>query len=704
MLVWRLVYMWLAICLATVSGSGCTLDFSKFEVTEDSPDAARTDVRNAAEAHDLLGQPDASRSGESPDSSDAGEVPDNGTPDASATAEADAGSDAGSVCPALYLDQDGDGYGGVRVEGGSCEAQAGQVERGGDCDDACPTCYPGALEGCDGIDNDCDGRLDNVPPRVCGRNIGVCVEGTQACESGLWSVCSGNIEASADDVCDGNNADEDCDGTVDENCACPAGEQRECGSSQGECTTGTQRCADDGTWEACVGAQDPQTETCDGRDNDCDGDVDEGLTQTCSSDIGACSAGVRTCAAGSWGSCSGVLPSPEACDGIDNDCDGVVDNGLRRACGQGSVGECRLGQQLCDAGTWGVCVGAVEPGREICDSAGRDENCDGESNEGCRCNNGDIQPCGTSDDGTCKLGSQTCQGGSWGACQGAVGPKPEVCDPEPLDEDCDGLKNEGCQCVDGTRRECGTNVGQCQPGQETCVDGRWSSCMNAVGPSAELCDAAQLDENCDGEANEGCICVTGEESPCAESALGLCEPGTRTCKAGVWGECVGAVTPVVETCDGRDEDCDGTIDNGDLCGPNQLCTGGACSCSAGYRRCSDDRCVPAEACCNCTDAEICRVSDGASRCVGKLDGPLREDESGITRPVGSFADGRNATQLCSEEGYGSAESAEAMACEQDQDYVEWDGAAWVEHTSDSSDLEPCSLLSSVECARPDAPR
>jgi hypothetical protein len=104
------------------------------------------------------------------------------------------------------------------------------------------------------------------------------------------------------------------------------GQTRACGSDVGECKHGTQTCAN-GVWGGCVGGVGPSPEVCDGRDNDCNGAVDENLVQSCGSDVGECKQGTQVCTGGAWGACEGgVLPTPEVCDGRDNDCDGAVDD------------------------------------------------------------------------------------------------------------------------------------------------------------------------------------------------------------------------------------------------------------------------------------------------------------------------------------------------------------------------------------------
>jgi MYXO-CTERM domain-containing protein len=126
---------------------------------------------------------------------------------------------------------------------------------------------------------------------------------------------------------------------------------------------------------ACV----PADETCNGRDDDCDGAVDDGLSRTCGTDVGECRTGSETCSGGGWGACvGGIPPRAEACDDRDDDCDGATDEELWRACGS-DVGECRTGIATCTAGAWGSCVGELPPAAETCDEL--DNDCDAATDE-----------------------------------------------------------------------------------------------------------------------------------------------------------------------------------------------------------------------------------------------------------------------------------------------------------------------------------
>ncbi|MEZ4369581.1 MAG: FG-GAP-like repeat-containing protein [Polyangiaceae bacterium] len=93
------------------------------------------------------------------------------------------------------------------------------------------------------------------------------------------------------------------------------------------CTPHTEVC--NGKDDDCDGQVDENatSEVCNGKDDDCDGKIDEGLSRSCGSDVGECQSGTQTCSAGSWGACAGeVGPQTEACDELDNDCDGETDD------------------------------------------------------------------------------------------------------------------------------------------------------------------------------------------------------------------------------------------------------------------------------------------------------------------------------------------------------------------------------------------
>ncbi len=422
-------------------------------------------------------------------SSDLGRSADQGAPDpgdARVPDGPDATADGG-----LPLDE------GVLTDLGGSDDASGPDDGGGATD---------AGEGDGGLADDatvCHGICPGEAP-LAERQAGVCAGSLRRCdpERCLW------VEPAPDQIagyeltetfCDG--VDNDCDGATDEDLAAPLGTEQ-----RGLCTGSLQRCAGEAGWVEPTLAElvgyEPQETLCDGRDNDCDGATDEELVAALGAEQrGVCAGSLQRCAGeAGWeeptlAELAGYEAQETLCDGRDNDCDGDTDEGLQAPLASEQRGVCAGARQVCTGeGGWAepalAALAGYEAQETLCD--GSDNDCDGDTDEDL------VAPLASEQRGVCA--------GSVLRCAGAAGwQEPTAAEiegyesPETLcdgrDNDCDGAVDP--MLFEPDRVAACRPRGICQVATLTCaaLPSDPPRCVQG-GAVPERCNG--LDDDCDG--------------------------------------------------------------------------------------------------------------------------------------------------------------------------------------------------------------
>lgn len=544
------------------------------------------------------------------------------------------GIDDGIAFVTYYQDSDGDSYGNPAVFQETCDGPpSGYVANDDDCNDLVAAINPGAAESCNGIDDNCDGNADEGIPYTTyyadadNDGFGNAAVTDSSCDgvapagfvanSDDCNDADGSINPNALEVCDG--IDNNCNGTADEGLTFITYFADADGDTYGNSAISQSTCngapvgyvisggdCNDGNPAINPGA----SEVCNGIDDDCDGNIDDGLTFTTyyadadNDNYGDDNDFVSTCdgitpvgyvAVG--GDCDDANPAinpgaSEVCNGVDDDCDGSIDDGLTFLTyyvdnDNDSYGTTVLGS-FCSAPANGAlvdgdcndAVATINPGApEQCNNI--DDDCDGTIDDGVTTStwyadadgDGFGNPLVTVDDCAQPTGyvlnDDDCDDTNEDVNPDAI----EVCNS--IDDDCDGTIDEDGTNIfyadnddDGYGDITNTTLACFAPDGYVAVAGDCDDNNMNINPGAsESCNG--IDDNCNGFIDEGVLNTYYADSD--GDTYGDPSVSTTGCTAPVGyvgndGDCDddnSAINPAAaEQCNNIDDNCDGNIDEG----------------------------------------------------------------------------------------------------------------------------------------------
>ncbi|MSP54468.1 MAG: hypothetical protein EXR69_02500 [Myxococcales bacterium] len=451
----------------------------------------------------------------------------------------------------VYADLDGDGYGDPGSAATVCEPGAGWVTNSSDCDDGRADVNPGAQEICDGIDDDCDTLIDDADDSVDASTGSSFYSDGDGDGYGEDATLVWACEAPADTVAVSGDCD-DSDSAYN-----PAADESDC--------------------------TDPADYNCDGSTGyeDVDGD------------------GYAACAECDDSSAANFPGADEVCDGVDNNCDSVVDEATATDAGSwyadadsDSFGDPDSSTVSCDApagsvADWSDCDdadGSVSPAAvERCN--GIDDNCDGTVDESTSADaatwygDADSDGYGDRSDDSVSCAQPAGYVGNDDDCDGADGAvhpgADEYCNS--TDDNCDGSVDEDAALDAGTwyadtdadRFGAGAGVVDCaQPSGYVSNADDCEDTAAAVNPdAAEVCNA--IDDNCDSQVDEGLDAMwyadtDGDSYGDADLSVANCSaPPTYVTDSTDCDDGDDAVNPAAaEVCNEIDDDCDTLVDEG----------------------------------------------------------------------------------------------------------------------------------------------